>query len=195
MNDFSLYFKLGLDHVLDLGGYDHALFLIALAIAFQIKDWKRLLGLVTFFTLGHTLSLYLASKEILPLSSEVIEILIPATIFISAVYVLYLSWKKIATQGSSWILWVTTLLFGIIHGFGFGRYYNQINDEGGFGPLLSFALGIEVAQIIIVVVVLLIGTLLEVFLKTRKSILVILVSAFIALVSAYLTVERYLEYF
>ncbi|MBX2827798.1 MAG: HupE/UreJ family protein [Flavobacteriaceae bacterium] len=195
MNDFSLYFKLGLEHVLDLEGYDHALFLIALAITFQIKDWKRLLGLVTFFTLGHTLSLYLASKGILPISSGIIEILIPATIFATAAYVLLTTWKNKEAHSNNWVLWGTTLLFGIIHGFGFGRYYNQINDEGGFAPLLSFALGIEVAQIIIVIAVLILGMLMGSLLKVKKSIWVILVALVIALISAYMTVERCVEYF
>ncbi|MDC8005959.1 HupE/UreJ family protein [Aureisphaera galaxeae] len=195
MNDFTLYFKLGLEHVLDLEGYDHALFLIALAITFQIKDWKRLLGLVTFFTLGHTISLYLSSKGILPLSSGVVEMLIPATILATALYVLYASFKDLAAHGSSWVLWITTLLFGIIHGFGFGRYYNQINDEGGFAPLLSFALGIEVAQIIIVIGVLLVSLLFTSLLKGKRSILIRLVAILITLVSAYLTVERSIEYF
>ncbi|GAB5401083.1 MAG: HupE/UreJ family protein [Aureisphaera sp.] len=194
MNDFSLYFKLGLEHVLDLQGYDHALFLIALAITFQIKDWKRLLGLVTFFTLGHTLSLYLASKGILPISAGIIEILIPATIFATAAYVLYTSWKNVSAHGNNWVLWGSTLLFGLIHGFGFGRYYNQINDEGGFTPLLSFALGIELAQILIVIGVLLVGAFFS-LLKVRKSIVVVVVSAIIVLVSGYMTVERCLEYF
>lgn len=194
MNDFSLYFTLGLEHVLDLKGYDHALFLIALSITFQPKEWKRLLGLVTFFTLGHTCSLYLSSKGIFFLGPEIIEILIPTTIFLTALYVLISSWKGVISNSGHWGLWISTLLFGIIHGFGFGRYYNQINDEGGFGPLLSFALGIEMAQIVIVIAVVLLGIVFNNVFKFRKSMIVIVVSILILLISGYLTVERYLEY-
>ncbi|MEL6812522.1 MAG: HupE/UreJ family protein [Bacteroidota bacterium] len=195
MEDFQLYFTLGLEHVLDLEGYDHALFLIALTITFQIKEWKRLLGLVTFFTVGHTISLYLASKEILPVSAGLVEVLIPATIFVTAAFVFYNALKNRVAHTGSILLWFTTLLFGIVHGFGFGRYYNQINDEGGFGPLLSFALGIEVAQIIIVVGVLLIAVGLPYLLKVKNTKLVVLISIAIALISLYLTLERGLEYF
>ena len=87
MNEFTLYFTLGWEHVLDLQGYDHALFIIALALTFQLKEWKGLLGLVTFFTLGHTISLYLASTGWLPIPQETVEVLIPFTICLSLIHI------------------------------------------------------------------------------------------------------------
>ena len=89
MTDFWLYLKLGLDHVLDLSGYDHILFLIALCAAYTFSAWKRLLLLVTLFTVGHTVSLLLAHYDIVAVSGSYVEFLIPITILVTAFYNIY----------------------------------------------------------------------------------------------------------
>ncbi|MCH9660431.1 MAG: HupE/UreJ family protein, partial [Bacteroidetes bacterium] len=129
MNEFTLYFTLGLEHVLDMQAYDHMLFLVALCASYSLGSWKRLFLLVSLFTLGHTASLYLASRGWFPISSEWIEILIPITILLTAVYSFWSAYKS-NSIGNEKVLYVVTLLFGFIHGFGFGRYFIQINDEG-----------------------------------------------------------------
>ena len=65
MNDFTLYVKMGLNHVLDFSAYDHILFLVALCVVFNVKEWKRVLWLVTLFTVGHSITLALSAKKIL----------------------------------------------------------------------------------------------------------------------------------
>ena len=86
MGDFILYFKLGLQHVLDFAAYDHILFLIVLAVVFSFNQWKKALWLITFFTIGHTLTLALAAYDILKIRIDIIEFLIPVTIFITGMF-------------------------------------------------------------------------------------------------------------
>jgi hypothetical protein len=80
MTSFELYFKLGLQHILDLQGFDHILFILALCAVYVARDWVKILLLVTAFTLGHSLTLALATFEVVQIRSEVIEFLIPVTI-------------------------------------------------------------------------------------------------------------------
>ena len=86
MEDFWFYLKMGLDHVLDLGAYDHILFLSALAIPFTFKSWKKVLVLATVFTITHCLSLMLSVYEIVVMDVSLIEFLIPVTIFLTAIF-------------------------------------------------------------------------------------------------------------
>lgn len=160
MSDFWLYFTLGLNHVLDWQAYDHVLFIIALSAAYSMEFWKRLLGLVSMFTLGHTLSLFLSHFMDVSVSSVWIEFLIPVTIISAALYNIVKAGNDIS-KGKVWGLLITALFFGLIHGFGFGRYYNQINDDKDMLPLLEFALGIELSQVIIVLGVMILGFVIK----------------------------------
>ena len=169
MENFWFYFKLGFYHVLDPGGLDHFYFLIALTLPFLFSKWRRLLLWVTIFTIGHTISLLASHFKLILFDGKWIEFLIPITIGITCLSVLFKE-KKISLK-SIWISSIT-LFFGIIHGFGFGRYFRMIsiNDENAVISLLKFALGVEAAQIIIVVSMLLINFFAIVILgfKTQK---------------------------
>lgn len=157
MNALQLFFELGLSHVLDFEGYDHVLFLIVMVAAFSLHDWKQVLGLVTCFTIGHTVSLVLSSYEIVQFDSAIIEFLIPVTILITAAFNI-LKFTSSNNQKKTWLLYVTTLFFGLIHGFGFSTYFKMMSSsQDKLVPLLGFALGIELAQIIIVCSVLILG--------------------------------------
>lgn len=160
MSDFWLYFKLGLEHVLDWNAYDHVLFLIALSAAYPVERWRRLLILVTLFTVGHTLSLLITNYTDFRASESWVEFLIPVSIAAAALYNIIRAQRS---EGRVSVIYGVTLFFGLVHGFGFGRYFVQINDEQQLLPLLEFALGIEVSQVIVVVGVLLLGTLLTRF--------------------------------
>lgn len=162
MNEFWLYFNLGLTHVLDINAYDHVLFLIALIVPYGFKDWKRVLILVTMFTIGHTLALILAVYQIIAIQVDVVEFLIPVTIFITAFYHI-LTAGKASQKGIGFAAFIT-LFFGIIHGLGFSNYFKSIlpgSASDKLLPLLEFALGIEAAQLIVVLVVLIISTLVQ----------------------------------
>ena len=86
MDEFILYGTLGLNHVLDLSAYDHLLFLIVLAVIFKFSQWKKVLWMITFFTLGHTITLGLASYGVLNIRLDIVEFLIPITILITGVF-------------------------------------------------------------------------------------------------------------
>tara|TARA_A100001011_G_scaffold48938_1_gene46645 strand:- start:59 stop:637 length:579 start_codon:yes stop_codon:yes gene_type:complete len=154
MENFWFYFKLGFDHVLDLGGLDHFYFLIALTLPFMFREWQKLLIWVSVFTLGHTLSLFSTNFKWILVDGKWVEFLIPITIGVTCLSVLFKQ-RNTVSKGS-WINSIT-LFFGIIHGFGFGRYFRMISidDENAAISLLEFALGIEFAQVIIVLSMLL----------------------------------------
>ena len=118
MNDFWLYFKLGLEHVLDWQAYDHVLFIIVLCAAYSFNAWRKLLLLVTLFTVGHTVSLLLANYSVVSVSSSWIEFLIPITILVTALFNLFTAGKERKAEKLG-LLYVSTLFFGLIHGFGF----------------------------------------------------------------------------
>ncbi|MDB9732885.1 HupE/UreJ family protein [Polaribacter sp.] len=168
MNDFILYFKMGLNHVLDFNAYDHILFLIVLAVIFSFNKFKKVLYLVTLFTIGHSITLALAAFGVLSVNMKLVEFLIPVTIFITGTVNVFTA--KQAASGKDKINLVLALLFGFIHGLGFSNYFNMMigRGEDKIIPLLEFSLGIEAAQIIIVVGILLIGTVLQNFLKVNK---------------------------
>lgn len=160
MDDFLFYTKLGLNHILDPNAYDHLLFLVALTLPYLFKQLRQLVVLVTFFTIGHTISLWAASAGIIRISVSWVEFLIPITILLTALHVLY--WNKTITTKSSAPFTLLALFFGIIHGLGFSNYFSMVFSDKGIGlPLLYFTLGIEAAQILVVIAVVFINTVLS----------------------------------
>ena len=157
MSEFWLYFKLGLEHVLDIHAYDHVLFLIALMVPYAFKDWKSIFLLVSLFTFGHTLALILICFwNNITYASKYVEFLIPITILVTALFHLFTAGKSSKKESISFVA-IVTLFFGIIHGLGFSNYFKSILPGSAADkllPLLEFALGIEAAQIIVVFVVL-----------------------------------------
>ncbi|WP_374550231.1 HupE/UreJ family protein [Flavobacterium sp.] len=181
MNDFWIYFNIGLNHVLDFNAYDHMIFLLALTLPYDAKAWKRLLILVSIFTLGHTISLFLSVFDVVKIKPTMVEILIPITILITAIYNLISQGKKGKNDSLSFVGFVT-LFFGIIHGLGFSGYFNSIlpgNATDKLWPLLEFALGIETAQITIVILALIIGYVVQTLFKFSKRDWILSVSSFI----------------
>ncbi|MBF0694785.1 MAG: HupE/UreJ family protein [Flavobacterium sp.] len=181
MSDFWVFFQIGLKHVLDINGYDHVLFLIALVVPFTTKDWKRILLLVSIFTLGHTAALLLAVLKIVSVNPVTVEFLIPISILITAVFALFNAGKSAKSKSDALIIGVT-LFFGLIHGLGFSNYFLSIlggKPSEQIIPLLQFALGIEVAQLIVVVAVLILSYIVQGFLKFSRRDFVLVMSAFV----------------
>lgn len=172
MEEFWIYFNIGLKHVLDINGYDHVLFLIALCIPYTFNDWKRVLLLVTLFTIGHTISLILSVYGVISVQVNLVEFLIPITILVTALFYLFNAGKTKRKESMGFVSSVT-LFFGIIHGLGFSNYFKSIlpgKASDKLLPLLEFALGIEVAQVIVVVFLLIISYLVQtVFRFSRKD--------------------------
>jgi len=88
MSDFWIYFKLGLNHVLNFDGYDHILFLIVLVVAYLFKDWKRVFWIVSVFTIGHTISLALSTYNVISVRVNTAELLVYITIIATALYII-----------------------------------------------------------------------------------------------------------
>lgn len=182
MSEFWLYFKVGLNHVLDINAYDHVLFLIALMIPYTFKDWKRVLLLVSLFTIGHTMALILSVYNVIYVNANLIEFLIPLTILITAIYTLLRAGKTIKANESISFMGVTTLFFGIIHGLGFSNYFKSImpgNASDKLIPSLEFALGIEAAQLIVVLAVLILAYIVQTIFRFSKKEWALIMSAFV----------------
>ncbi|HTE30542.1 MAG TPA: HupE/UreJ family protein [Chryseolinea sp.] len=153
MSEFTLYFGLGKDHILDYtNGYDHILFVVALCAVYISRDWRRVLILVTAFTIGHSITLALSTLRVVNVEPALIEFLIPLTIFITAVSNLFKSETSIVEKPMQ-MNYAYAAFFGLIHGLGFSNYLRGIlgREKNIFTPLLAFNLGLEVGQIIIVV--------------------------------------------
>ena len=166
MEKFLFYFDLGFYHVLDIAGLDHFYFLVALSLPFTFRNWRKLLLWVSVFTLGHSLSLLVTHFDWIKIDATLVEFLIPLTICITCLSILFQ--KQHNHLQGSWINMIT-LFFGLVHGFGFGRYFKMIASEGeAILGLLEFALGVEFAQIFIVIFVLLINWLVIKFLKIQS---------------------------
>jgi hypothetical protein len=181
MSEFWIYFQIGLKHVLDINAYDHVLFLIALTIPYSFKDWKRILLLVSVFTVGHTLALLLSVFGIIAVKANIVEFLIPITILITALFHLFTAGKASKKESVNLIFFVT-LFFGIIHGLGFSNYFKTIiggTPSSKLIPLLEFALGIEVAQLVVVFIVLIISYIVQTVFRFSKRDWALVMSAFV----------------
>jgi hypothetical protein len=181
MTDFWIYCKIGLEHVLNLQGYDHLLFLIVLTVPYNSKDWKSLLMFVSLFTLGHTISLFLSVLEIVKVNPTWIEFLIPITILITALFNLF-KLGKLGKQDPIPFVGAVTFFFGIIHGLGFSNYFNNLlpgDASDKMAPLIAFALGIEGAQLLLVALVLILGFIFKTLFRFNQRDFVLMLSAFV----------------
>ncbi len=178
MSDFWLYFNLGLHHVLDWKAYDHILFLIVLCAAYTFTSWRKILILVTMFTIGHTLSLLLASYGVVKVSANLIEFLIPITILVTALFNLFTAGKEKRAEKIG-VFYIVTIFFGLIHGLGFASFFTALDSGGGILPLLEFALGIEAAQIIVVLIILIIAWIFQTIFRFNKRDWVLVVSSLV----------------
>jgi hypothetical protein len=169
MSEFELYFGLGKDHILDSNGYDHILFVIALCILYSLREWKQVLILVTAFTLGHSITLALATLDIIRVNADVIEFLIPVTILVTAVSNILRRESTVSGRALQ-LNYAYAAFFGLIHGMGFSNYLKSIlgRDETIITQLLAFNLGLELGQIIIVAIFLVVGFLLTEFLNVSR---------------------------
>lgn len=181
MDQFWIYFQIGLKHILNVYAYDHVLFLIALAIPFSFKDWKRILLLTTLFTLGHTMALLLSVFGIIAIKVNVVELLVPTTILITAFFNLFTAGKSSKKESVNVVFFIT-LFFGIIHGLGFSNYFKTIvhgTNTSKLLPMAEFALGIEAAQIVVVFVVLILAYIVQTVFRFSKRDWTLVLSAFI----------------
>lgn len=188
MNSFWFYFVEGWRHIISLDALDHQLFILALAVIYTFKDWKRVLILVTAFTIGHSLTLALSVYDVIRVSSDWVEFLIPLTIVLTAVWNITGQKKNNRINGN----YLLALGFGLIHGLGFANTIRMMlaSDESIGVGLLGFNLGLEVGQILVVIIILLITTLMLDMIKIPQRIYIFVASALVMLFSLKMALER-----
>lgn len=188
--DFNLWFTTGVEHIADLEGYDHMLFLLSLCGIYSTKEWKKVLILVTAFTIGHSITLALSVTDIFTVKSGIIELLIPITIMLSAISnILYsIQNKEINTK----LNYFMALFFGLIHGLGFSYLLKSLlgNSESILSPLFAFNIGLEAGQLIIVVIILFISLFLTEFIKLKNKTKNISISALAFVMGTIMLIER-----
>ena len=179
MNEFIFYFKMGLFHVLDIRAYDHILFLIVLAVVYLFKQWTKVLWLITLFTIGHSITLALSAYGILNVNSNLVEFLIPLTIFITGLMNVLTARKASVGKENQNLFFA--LFFGLIHGLGFSNYFKIMigKTSDKLVPLLEFAIGVEAAQIIIVLLILLAGTLAQSIFGVNRRDWILIISSIV----------------
>jgi hypothetical protein len=189
MNQFELYFSLGITHILDIEGYDHILFVIALCSIYTILDWRKILVLVTAFTIGHSLTLALATLKFISVNADLIELLIPVTIAITSASNLINTQAKVGR----WIQlnYLFALFFGLIHGLGFSNFLKSLlgRESSILEPLLAFNLGLELGQLVIVVAFLAFTFILLHILNIKQKLWILISSSMVFLLSVYMIYE------
>jgi hypothetical protein len=189
MGDFGFYFRLGWEHIISIDALDHLLFILALVSVYRLEYWRRVLILVTAFTIGHSVTLALSSLNLVSISSDWVEFLIPCTIVFTAVSNFFL--KSYPPGAVKWN-YLMALVFGLIHGFGFANTLRFIlADDQNFGwSLFGFNLGLEAGQIVVVMIILLVSLVFFRILKVKVREWVIIISAAVFGLALKMALER-----
>jgi hypothetical protein len=192
MSDFLLWFQLGLNHITDLQGYDHMLFLIITSCVFVLRDIRKVLILITGFTLGHSITLALSTLNMISLNTNLIELCIAITIFITAAYQI-IRLKSKNNNVSLKFEFAIISLFGLIHGLGFSNMLKSLlgTEENIILPLFYFNLGIEAGQILIVCLILTMSTLIINKLKLNRIIYIAILSVIVLIISGNMIKHRF----
>lgn len=211
---FSTYLEVGFKHISDLQGYDHILFIVALCAIYTLKEWKKVALLATAFTIGHSITLALAALDIIPIKKDLVEFLIPVTIILTALYnVIFHKMDDTEVVGEVFnkrlnINYFFALIVGLIHGMGFSSFFKSASQPTGgnkffnssapveannefIWQLLSFNLGVELGQLIIVAIILLVSFLMLNILKVKQREWNLFVSGAAAGIALILALERW----
>lgn len=190
MQDFWIYFDMGKDHIADWKGYDHILFVLALCLRYTVADWKKVLVLVTAFTIGHSITLALSTLNYVDIPSDWIEFLIPVTILITALS--NLGVKGFEFKSRFPLIYFFALFFGLIHGLGFSNYLKSIlgKNDNLVADLLAFNLGLELGQLMIVALAMLISWIFLQLFRVERRTYLLFVSGAVFGIALIMTLER-----
>ncbi|WP_242916172.1 HupE/UreJ family protein [Pontibacter liquoris] len=189
---FSTYLKLGFHHIFNLGAYDHMLFLLALSAIYTLGDWRKVIALVTSFTIGHSITLALSTFNIIRFDTALIEFLIPVTILFTCITNFFKLKSAAAKQPTILSLHnLMALFFGLIHGMGFSNYLRSLLGRGAdtWLQLLAFNVGIELGQMLIVLLLLILGFLTMNLFKAKKRDWIMVISSAAAGIALILMME------
>lgn len=190
MDDFAFYFNLGWKHIIGADALDHQLFILALSAIYLVHDWKKILILVTAFTIGHSLTLVLSTYNVIKVDSDWVEFLIPLSIVVTA----FLNFIKTERHyGQYRTQYGLALFFGLIHGLGFANTVRFMLAEAQAitVPLLSFNVGLEAGQLVLVGLILLMSFLFVNTLKLKRKWWVWSLSAASFAVAGYICWQRW----
>lgn len=197
MTDFLIYLRLGFDHIIDPRGYDHTLFVVALCAVYTVRQWRQVVVLVTAFTIGHSITLVLATLRLIGYDTALIELLIPVTILLTAVTNFFHKEPKkrlLRTSEQPKAVWRygLALAFGLIHGLGFSNYLRSLlgREASIAQPLLAFNIGLELGQLLIVSIVLGVTYLMLDVLRISRLRWTLIVSGVVAGMALSLIVSR-----
>lgn len=189
---FYSYLNLGFQHIVDINGYDHLLFIITLCAIYEITEWRKVVVVITAFTLGHSVTLVLASLKIIFPNRYLIELLIPVTILISGVFNLFSLNGKLK-RSKLMAKYLMALFFGLIHGMSFSSFFTDLMGDSSriILPLFSFNVGIEVGQLMVIFIYYLIVYLFYRFAKVSYKTIAVFFSVLGILVSTILIFYRF----
>jgi hypothetical protein len=190
MSDFGFYFRIGWEHIITIEALDHIFFIAALAAIYMLKDWKQVLILVTAFTIGHTITLALSSLNMVEVSSDWVEFLVPCTIVFTALSNLF---QKTFTPKAIRINYFLALFFGLIHGLAFANTLRMLiaEDQSFAWSMFSFSVGLELGQVLIVFLILLLAQLLVEILNIARRDWVLFLSAGVMALALQMAIERW----
>ena len=189
MQDFLFYLQLGWEHIISKDALDHQLFILALIAIFSFRDWKKVLILVTAFTIGHSLTLVLSALDVFRFPSDWVEFLIPCTIVFTALdNIIFSKNEKKLIQLNYYL----ALLFGLIHGMGFANSVRMMlaSEQDITLPLFGFNVGLELGQIIVVAIALFIHYIFSEVLKLSNKIWIYIISVPIFVFALKMALER-----
>jgi hypothetical protein len=189
MNDVGFYFNIGWHHIVTLEALDHILFVAALSAIYLLKDWKQVLILITAFTIGHALTLFLSAKALIRVDIATVEFLVPCTIALTAIFNLF---QKSFTPKAVRINYFLALFFGLIHGLAFAETLRMIlaTDQSFALAMVSFSLGLEAGQVLVVLLMLVLAQVLIHLFKVERRHWVIFLSAAVFSLSLQMALER-----
>ncbi|KMQ67040.1 HupE / UreJ protein [Chryseobacterium sp. FH2] len=189
MQDFLFYLNLGWEHIISLDALDHQLFVLALIAVYSYNDWKKVLILITAFTIGHSVTLALSILDIIRINSAWVEFLIPLTIVITSLDNILMKNKKQTLMRANYYL---ALVFGLIHGMGFANTARVMiaKNQSIAIPLLGFNIGLELGQVVIVFAILILLFILLNIVKINKKDWILFVSSGVFALSLKMTLER-----
>jgi uncharacterized membrane protein YfcA len=192
MDDFKLYFGIGTQHILTWEAMDHILFVAALCLRYLVKDWKKVVVLVTAFTIGHSITLVLSALRLVHVNTRWIEFLIPLTIVATAINNLLQRKQQVDHPSRLPMIYFFALFFGLIHGLAFANsLLSLIGGDNLVVPLLAFNLGIEAAQLLVVAIILAISFIFVQLMHIRRTWWVWSVSTLVLLASLKMAFERW----
>ena len=191
MNDFDLYFSLGRNHIADWQGIDHILFITALCNRYQFTDWRKIMFLITAFTIGHSVTLVLSVLNMVHFSTKWIEFLIPVTIVITAISNLFV--KNFNDKHKFPFIYFMALFFGLIHGLGFSNYLKSLlgKNINIITQLFAFNIGLEAGQLLIVSGILLLSFIPVRLLKFNRRDYILFCSGGVMALAIKMIIERW----